>query len=263
MAPELLQEPEEDEVSEEETGRSPPSAGRWLGNAAGRWAGRHPLLSGLALVMLYPLWIQLNSLARVEFGDLAPFLLAAGTAASVAAAAGWVLTRDGDEDFGSELGPRGRAAPAGPLARLRLALGALWERTLAVLDPGREQAGEVIQETESGRELHLADTEPLVKCGARVVALGMEEATKALGQAAQEVMGVAHDVVAGKPPGTSAAVQELRKDMEAESRVTAGGFAEADDLALPTQPSAGYESDSDVPGDVLRGVHPRGGTKTQ
>jgi hypothetical protein len=42
-----------------------------------------------------------------------------------------------------------------------------------------------------------------------------QEATKALGQAAQEVMGVAHDVVAGKPPGTSAAVQELLKDMEA------------------------------------------------
>jgi hypothetical protein len=81
---------------------------------------------------------------------------------------------DGDEDFGSELGQRDRAVPAGPLARLRLALGALWERALAVLDPGREQAGEVIQETESGRELHLADTEPLVKRGARVVALGVE-----------------------------------------------------------------------------------------
>ena len=44
----------------------------------------------------------------------------------------------------------------------------------------------------------------------------------------------------------------------AESRATGGGFAEAEDLALPTQPSAGYESDSDVPGDVLGGVHPIG-----
>ncbi|KAL6768164.1 hypothetical protein ACKKBF_B38060 [Auxenochlorella protothecoides x Auxenochlorella symbiontica] len=234
------------------------------------WARGHPYHAGAGLLLLYPAWLIAAASLRTVLTEFTPVLVMSALVALAATALSWFVLA-GELPPLSAFIPRGPAPPKessdsmidqnnGPLTpNSSQAQPSLVESALGEAGPGKEQAGDVIVETDEGGEVEIKGPSTLER--AKDVASNLaSSAAAAVTQAGQSAVAAVQNLTNSSPADaasepTQGGTSVVDAITNARDQAVINLKQNAQATARGEEEGSGYAPDSDGPGPVIEGVH--------
>ncbi|KFM27436.1 hypothetical protein F751_1213 [Auxenochlorella protothecoides] len=234
------------------------------------WARGHPYHAGAGLLLLYPAWLIAAASLRTVLTEFTPVLVMSALVALAATALSWFVLA-GELPPLSAFIPSGPAPPKesndsmidkndGPLTpNSSQAQPSLVESALGEAGPGKEQAGNVIVETDEGGEVEIKGPSTLER--AKDVASNLaSSAAAAVTQAGQSAMAAVQNLTDSSPADaasepTQGGTSVVDAITNARDQAVINLKQNAQATARGEEEGSGYAPDSDGPGPVIEGVH--------